>query len=119
MRTTLVVLDSIQGRVEDALRLPTVAGGRVAVQPLVFNRVMDITQVSGWQIAQQADDGLVVFLTGTRDGLTDGALIDRLTRTLLQEGVRPPYIRVEHVSTIPKTGSGKAPLIRAYQARSL
>src|SRR3989304_2075902 len=75
------VLDSVQGRVEDALHLPAMAGGRVAVQPLVFNRVMDIVPVSGWQVAQQADDGLVVLLTGVRNGLTDDALVDRLTRS--------------------------------------
>ena len=108
------VLDSVQGRVEDALHLPAMAGGRVAVQPLVFNRVMDIVPVSGWQVAQQADDGLVVLLTGVRDGLTDEALIDQLARSLVQEGVRVPYIHVQRVAAIPKTAAGKAPLIKAY-----
>ena len=109
------VLDSIQGRVEDALHLPAMAGGKVAVQPLVFNRVMDIVPVSGWQVTQQADDGLVVLLTGVRDGLTDEALIDQLTRSLAQEGVRVPYIHVQRVTAIPKTAAGKAPLIKAYR----
>src|SRR5450759_2290639 len=56
------VLDSVQGRVEDALDLPALTGGRVAVHPLVFNRVMDIVPVAGWQVVQHADDGLVVLL---------------------------------------------------------
>jgi phenylacetate-CoA ligase len=108
------VLDGIQGRVEDTLHLPAIAGGKVAVQPLVFNRVMDIAPVGGWQVVQQADDGLVVLLNGMRDGLTDKALSDQLSRSLAQEGVQVPYIRVERVSAIPKTASGKAPLVRAY-----
>ncbi len=108
------VLDSIQGRVEDALHLPAIAGGKVAVQPLVFNRVMDIVPVGGWQVAQQADDGLVVLLTGVRDGLTDEALGDQVKRSLAQDGAHVPYIRVKRVSAIPKTASGKAPLVRAY-----
>jgi putative adenylate-forming enzyme len=108
------VLETVQGRVEDALDLPAVSGGKVTVQPLVFNRVMDIVPVSGWQVAQQADNGLVVLLTGVRDGLTDEALLDKLTQSLAQERVRVPYVIVQHVAAIPKTAAGKAPLIKAY-----
>ena len=107
------VLESVQGRVEDTLHLPAAVGGKVAVQPLVFNRVMDIAPVSGWQVAQQADDGLVLLLTGVRDGLTDAALIEQLTRSLAQEGARAPYVQVQRVAAIPKTAAGKAPLIKA------
>ena len=108
------VLESIQGRVEDTLTMPAVSGSKVTVRPLVFNRVMDIVPVGGWQVIQQADNSLVVLLTNMRDGLTDEALVDQLLHSLTQEGVRAPYIRVEHVSTIPKSASGKAPLIKAY-----
>ena len=109
------VLDTIQGRVEDALHLPTVAGGRVVVQPLVFNRVMDIIPVAGWQVAQQPDDGLLVLLMGAHDGLADEALVDQLAASLAQEGARAPYITVQRVTTIPKSAAGKAPLIKAYR----
>ncbi len=109
------VLETIQGRVEDALELPAVTGGKVVVQPLVFNRIMDIVPVGGWQVVQQADDGLMVLITGTRNGLTDEALIEKLSRSLGQEGVRVPYIKVQHVTAIPKTEAGKAPLIKAYR----
>jgi hypothetical protein len=101
--------------VEDALELPAVAGGKVAVQPLVFNRIMDIVPVGGWQVVQQADDGLMVLITGMRNGLTDEVLIEKLARSLSQEGVRVPYIKVQHVTAIPKTEAGKAPLIKAYR----
>jgi putative adenylate-forming enzyme len=114
-----VMLDGIQGRVEDALHLPAIAGGKIAVQPLVFNRVMDIVPVSGWQVTQQADDGLVLLLTGVRNGLTDEALINQITRSLAQEGIRAPYIHVQRVAAIPKTAAGKAPLIKAYRPASL
>ena len=114
MRTAICRIETIQGRVEDALHLPAIAGGKVAVQPLVFNRIMDILPVGGWQVTQQADDGLVVLLTGVRDGLTDEALIEKLSRSLAQEGIRVPYIKVQRVTAIPKTEAGKAPLIKAY-----
>jgi phenylacetate-CoA ligase len=108
------VLESIQGRMEDTLTMPAVSGGKVTVRPLVFNRVMDIVPVGGWQVEQQADNGLVVLLTGVPDGLTDEALVDQFIHSLAQEGARAPSIQVQHVSAIPKTASGKAPLIKAY-----
>jgi putative adenylate-forming enzyme len=108
------VLESIQGRMEDTLTMPAISGGKLTVRPLVFNRVMDIVPVSGWQVVQQADNGLVVLITGVRDGLTDEALVGQLGLSLSQEGVHAPYIQVQHVSAIPKTASGKSPLIKAY-----
>jgi phenylacetate-coenzyme A ligase PaaK-like adenylate-forming protein len=109
-------LDGIQGRMEDALYMPSMAGGKVEVQPLVFNRIMDILPVSGWQVAQRADDGLVVLIAGVRDGVTDETLIDQLARSLAQEGAVAPSIQVQRVAAIPKTASGKAPLIKAYRS---
>jgi len=110
------VLESIQGRVEDSLTLPAASGGQVLIRPLVINRIMDIVPVSGWQVIQQADNGLVVLLTGARNGLTDDALVNQISNSLTQEGAQAPYIQIEHVSEIPKTASGKAPLIKAYKA---
>jgi phenylacetate-coenzyme A ligase PaaK-like adenylate-forming protein len=112
------VLESIQGRVEDSLILPTASGGEVLIRPLVINRIMDIAPVSGWQVIQQPDSGLVVLLTGMRDGLMDEALVDQINQSLAQEGARVPYVRVQHVPEIPKTASGKAPLIKAYHPAS-
>jgi putative adenylate-forming enzyme len=109
------VLESIQGRVEDSLTLPALSRGIVLIRPLVINRIMDIVPVSGWQVVQQADNGLIVLLTGARDGLTDAALVNQINKSLAQEGAQVPYIEIKHVSEIPKTASGKAPLIKAYR----
>ncbi len=111
---SFAVLESIQGRVEDTLTLPAVSSGKVTVRPLVFNRIMDIVPVGGWQVAQQADSGLVVLLTGARDGLTDEVLVNQISKSLAEEGARAPYIQVQRVSAIPKNASGKVPLIKAY-----
>lgn len=109
------VLESVQGRVEDGLLLPARSGGRMPIQPLVFNRVMDILPVSGWQIAQEADDHLTVLLSGVRDEMADARLIEALLQSLISEGADVPGIQVKRVSAIPKTSSGKAPLIKAYK----
>jgi len=109
------VLESIQGRVEDSLMLPALSGGEVLIRPLVINRIMDIAPVSGWQIQQQADQGLVILLSGTRNGVTDDWLAEQINRSLSQEGAQVPYVRVQRVLEIPKTAAGKAPLIKAYK----
>jgi phenylacetate-CoA ligase len=108
------MLEAIQGRVEDTLMLPGKSGGRLAVQPLVFNRVMDILPVSGWQIVQEADDSLTVLLSGVHDGVEDSDLVDNLMQALKQQGVQVSSIKVQRVSTIPKTPAGKTPLIKAH-----
>lgn len=109
------VLEGVQGRVEDSLMLPALSGGDVLIRPLVINRIMDIAPVSGWQIQQQADQGLVVLLSGTRNGVTNEWLAEQINRSLSQEGAQVPYVRVQRVLEIPKTAAGKAPLIRAYR----
>ena len=113
------VLDGIQGRVEDNLTLPAITSGEILIRPLVINRIMDIIPASGWQVVQQADNGLVVLLSGARDGLTDEGLASQLTGSLAQEGARVPYIRIQRVPEIPKTAAGKAPLIKAYRPAAL
>jgi phenylacetate-coenzyme A ligase PaaK-like adenylate-forming protein len=109
------VLESIQGRVEDSLILPAERGGEVLIRPLVINRIMDIAPVSGWQIHQQPDQGLVILLSGTRNGVTDDWLAAQIDKSLLQEGAHVPYLKIQHVNEIPKTTAGKAPLIKAYK----
>lgn len=111
------VLESIQGRDEHTLKLPGLNHTKIDGQPLVFNRVMEILPVSGWQIQQQAYDGLVILLAGVRSELSDHGLLEKLNRSLQQGGVDLPSIRVERVAAIPKTASGKAPLIIAYHEK--
>jgi phenylacetate-CoA ligase len=106
------VVEGIQGRVEDRLHLPALAGGRTDVEPLVFNRIMDILPVTRWQVAQEDDDGLTVLVTAPRQGFTSETLVSQLNQTLAEQGVRVPHINVRVVPAIPKTLAGKSPLIR-------
>ena len=113
------ILESVQGRVEDSLTLPSLSGENVLIRPLVINRIMDIVPVSGWQLIQQPDNGLVFLITGARNGLNDQTLINQIKNSLTQEGAQVPYIRIQHALEIPKTASGKAPLIKAYRSSSV
>jgi phenylacetate-coenzyme A ligase PaaK-like adenylate-forming protein len=106
-------IDGVQGRVEDALSMPGTKGGRLLIQPLVFNRVMDILPVSGWQVIQETDLSLTVLLSGARNGIRDDVLTDSIRKELASEGAGIPQIKVQHVVEIPKNASGKAPLIKS------
>lgn len=109
------VLESIQGRVEDSLTLPAIAGGQVLICHLVISCIMDVVSVSGWQVVQQADHGLIVLLTGAKERFADEPLLHQIRSSLAQEGAVAPYIQIQHVTEIPNTPAGKAPLIKAYR----
>lgn len=110
------LVEGIQGRTEDLLRFPSLVGGEIAVQPLVFHRVLDLVSTSGWQVAQE-DDGLRVLLSGLASDSTeqidqaDQALAGALRQALAAQCAVAPSITVERVAAIPRTANGKAPLI--------
>jgi phenylacetate-CoA ligase len=106
------LIDAIQGRVEDVLSFPGVAGEVVNVHPLVFSRIMDTLPVSGWQVVQEAN-GLHVLLSGARGEFGDEMLADTLRQALAEQGAIIPRVEVQRVPTIPKTSAGKAPLIKS------
>ena len=108
-----VFIDGIQGRVEDALSMPGAKGKLILIQPLVFNRVMDILPISGWQVIQETESTLKVLLSGVRNDIRDEAVSDAIRRELTAEGVMIPLIKVQHIAEIPKNSSGKAPLVKS------
>ena len=112
------LIGDIQGRVEDTLSFPGVAGGVVNVHPLVFSRIMDTLPVSGWQVIQEVD-GLRVLLSGVRGEFGDELLADTLRQALAEQGAKVPRVEVQRMTTIPKTAAGKAPLIKSNLSRSL
>ena len=107
-------IDSIQGRTEDILHLPAIAGSEVAVHPVAFHHVLDSLPVSGWQVIQEAD-GLRVLLSGVQNNVNDSQVADAITRNLTALHVRSPRISVQHVDVIPKNATGKTPFIKAYR----
>ncbi|MBI4491633.1 MAG: phenylacetate--CoA ligase family protein [Chloroflexi bacterium] len=107
-----VLIDDVQGRMEEVLRFPTATGGEVAVHPNTFHHVMDTVPSSGWQVVQEPD-GLTVLLSGVREDLEDSALVERLRRDLAAQDALVPEVRVQRVAAIPRAASGKAPLIKS------
>jgi len=75
--------------------------------------------VGGWQVVQEAGS-LRVLLAGVADGeVQEQAVVDNVTHALRAVGVDPPLILVERVPAIPRTASGKAPLVLAQPPLSL
>ena len=106
-------IDGVQGRVEDALSMPAAKGGQILIRPLVFNRVMDILPVSGWQVIQETDSSLTILLSGVPNGIHDESVSDAIRKELASEGADIPPIKVQHIAEIPKNASGRAPLIKS------
>ncbi|GIW07442.1 MAG: coenzyme F390 synthetase [Dehalococcoidia bacterium] len=111
------LLDGIQGRAEDVLHFPAVAGGQAAIHPNVFHRVMEAAPVAEWQVVQEPD-GLHVLLAGSADGsLADEQLAATLEHELAAQGIVVPRVMVRRVAAIPRTAAGKAPLISSRLPR--
>lgn len=112
---TFHLIESIQGRAEDVIHLPAVDGGEVAIHPNVIHDVLDRLPVGEWQVVQGAD---AIQLVVARPGLGfDGVVVaGSLTGAIRAAGAVPPPITWTRVDAIPRSGSGKAPLIRALRA---
>ena len=113
MRAPFALIEGVQGRVEDVLRFLAASGEQqVTVQPALFHRVMDAVPAGGWQVVQESER-LTVLLRGVRKGYEDDVLADSLRRELAAQGALVPPVEVRRVPAIPRTGAGKAPLIKA------
>jgi phenylacetate-CoA ligase len=107
------LIDGLQGRIEDVLRFPAASGGQqITVQPTLFHCVMDTVPADGWQVVQESE-GLTVLLSGVQKGYENDVLADSLRRELAAQGALVPSVEVRRVPAIPRTGTGKAPLIKA------
>jgi len=109
------LIDAVQGRTEDTLRLSGADGHVVAIHPNVFHHVFDGLAVGGWQVIQEPEQ-LRVLVAEPREGFDPAALSASLRAALVHQGAQAPELVVETVGAIPRTSNGKAPLIRALRA---
>ena len=107
------LIGAIQGRVEETLHFPTAAGGRVAIDPVVFDSVLDTVPATQWQVVQEPAS-LDILLAGLAADFRDEAITEGLRRELASRGAVVPAIRVRRVGAIPRGATGKAPLIRRH-----
>ncbi len=105
------LIDSVQGRVMEIVRFPSATGGTVSVHPIVFHTVMDKLPVNGWQIVKRST-GLRVLLSGVHGEIDESQVSSLLEKVLVSQGAVAPRVSVERVPAIPKSITGKTPLIR-------
>ena len=111
------LIDSIQGRLQEVLRLPAVSLNHyVSVHPLIFHNIMDTLPVSGWQVVQEVD-GLHILLAGMHGTIVDDQIKSLVQQALASRGAAVPHVEIEHVLSIPQTIAGKTPLVKSNMPR--
>jgi phenylacetate-CoA ligase len=111
------LVDSVQGRTEDILHFPALVGGELAIHPNVFHHIMDKVRAEGWQIIHD-ETGLTVLLSTVSQDFDTEALHTDLRKALASRGVLTPPIHLQLVDEIPKSASGKSPLIKSTLVHS-
>jgi putative adenylate-forming enzyme len=104
----------LEGRIEDTLILPGIAGAPVRVHPNVFHRVLERIAVREWQVVQEPGS-IRVLLARPDASVSDGAVMAELRGELKDLGAVGVNIVVERVEQVPRTAAGKAPLVRAHR----
>jgi len=109
------LIDGIQGRIEEVLRFPSTEGAEVAIDPIFFEPILGPVPASAWQLIQERDD-LTIKFAGLASGFDTGTIVETLRSELGKKGAVVPPITILPVDSIPRSASGKAPLIKAYVA---
>lgn len=109
---TFALIEGVRGRREEVIQLPSREGGTVSIHPNVFHDVLDRVGAGEWQIVQEAQE---IELLVARPGadFDAAAVLAQIARALAASGAEAPALRWAEVEAIPRTGTGKAPLIRA------
>lgn len=101
------LIEGIEGRMPEMLYLPTPTGTVEGVHAFLFEFIMDVLPISGWQVVQE-EDGLHIFLTGAAEDLQDEQLLLPLREALLKRGVLVPPMEVHRVTALTRNVGGKA-----------
>ncbi|KQR75333.1 adenylate-forming protein [Arthrobacter sp. Leaf337] len=107
---SFTLLEDIEGRLEDVLRLPGKAGN-VNVHPIVFHHALDEAGSAGWQVIQEPS-GLRVLLAGLAPGASIEGVRAAVVSGLTVAGVVETRVDVHVVEHLERTALGKAPFVR-------
>jgi len=106
------LIESIQGRIQEVLSFPGVAGGSVSVHPLIFHNIMDTLPVNGWQVVQDTD-GLHILLAGIHGAIDEKQVHILVHQALSSQGAVVPLLQIQRVLSIPQTKAGKTTLVKS------
>ena len=109
-------IDSIGGRAEEEIRLPSASGrGEVRLPWVFFLRVFAALPVAEWQVALDGAN-LVVSLGGSPDPAVERGAREALRRGLEEIGAAASPICVAWLPALPRGPGGKLPLVRPTPA---
>ena len=111
-RKAFPLIEAPSGRTEEVLLLPGFANNTVRIHPNVLHRVLDLVPSGGWQAVQNGTDLEVVNIGDNVDAEDLGR---KLEATLLGYGAHPRSVLAHRVERIPRSPSGKAPLVKVVQ----
>jgi phenylacetate-CoA ligase len=109
------VLERVEGRDEEMLRLPAAGGGTREVHPVVFEGILDNLPIAGWQVTSSGTD-VKVLLAGA-DGIAIDAIREKILEELKNRGVEPAGVTVHKVAELSRTATGKAAHVRLVRGQ--
>jgi phenylacetate-CoA ligase len=109
-RPFLLIAD-IQGRREDFLYFQGVGREPITIHPLKIDAMMEKVPVTAWQIVLEGKV-LTILLAGKDPDYDANGVKTSFEALAENEGIPSLEVLVKEVDAIPKTYSGKAPLIR-------
>ncbi|HWA39914.1 MAG TPA: AMP-binding protein, partial [Burkholderiales bacterium] len=90
------LIDAVEGRVEETLEFPGVDAARVAIDPVVFDGVLDTLPARQWQ-AVQTPAALEVLLVDLAPSCNEDGISAALRHELSSRGAIVPPIRIRRV----------------------
>ena len=109
------ILEQVEGRDEEMLRLPAAGGGTREVHPVVFEGILDNLPVAGWQVTSSSND-VTVLLAGA-DGIDPDPVREKILEALAKRGVEPAAVTVRRVAELSRTITGKAAHVRLVRGQ--
>jgi len=106
------LIEAVEGRTDDLLRLPGRAGGLVTVHPIGVHHALDDVLAGGWQVREE-EGRLRVLIAHPGVGFSVEGVTAALCSALEAAGAAPMAVTVDVVDNIPAGAAGKRPLVIA------
>lgn len=113
------IIHKIEGRSEDILNLRGKYKTLVPIHPNIFHDKLGLFSLDGWQVIQEENNRLRIFIVTLDKNFDDRKIINALTEELLKREVDKPHITVEHTTSLKKTALGKTPLVIALSKKGI
>lgn len=105
-----ILVEDVQGRTEDFLDFDSLTG-KITIHPNKIHEIMESVPATSWQIILKGKI-LKVLIAGLKDNYYLDKVSLSINDLLAKEKIGGIEVRISDVTSIPKSASGKAPLIK-------